>query len=725
MVNIKYFAPLALILLVGCFDDNDDSSNGIDTPAAVNVVDIGLDSYSYAISDGEEGSGEKIITVEYEVSTDSNLEDGLEVDLYLLPDYSNETSVQYATEETEEEVELDDSEAYLIQRILHGSLEIGSHAYTSSFTIDDVTLGEGFYELVFVVDPNGIYEDRNLANNYPDHIPASEPVVSEEGEVIVDGIVYDATEFAADTSESIAIDIEDIDVPEEVMLVNVEQDPIVLTYQLDSDYLPYYDELTIPNNFSYKNEFLEFDDTESASKYYHLRLYTIYRNEYVPVKIWNKAIGSTEDSGQYCYDDVIEITDNTEHLIDYEAMIPAMDLYEDVDYPSRSWYVRVFDISEDDTLNGNEIPFIVTLTPKLITDSDECSGFKDFEDATSTEGAISQQITIPFYAIDVTPDDEPIIEAYAAESAFDPEASASADFFKFSKSFEAGDGDTAAVSLENTISLSYKPTAEDDDVLVGVFAESALNGALFGAENELLKAEASTGLTEAKKLGYEVSLYVLEGKVYSSTPAEVIDCDDPTCQQAKTFGEKWYEAMDMAKVTYPVGPIGLTIAVGAEGGINANINFGFDATLAQDVGSEETVPALYVGGDILSANLEAYLRGSLDYKLVEAGVMGAIELIDFKLNGTGYIAPWGIDGGSSIDPVAKAYAYTDLTTLSGKVGVFSAISKVKWCSKKRWGVRFKYPCGKETVTYKYWIAKLYTLYEHENKEIFSSPIFEM
>lgn len=705
MNAIKCILPLLLLALWGC---DDDEPNKITADPYIN--DFELVDYSYSTDSDPDDASVKLIDVEYTIRAESKPEEEVVIEFYLLPSESSEFST--LSLDDHDEYELGDTDSKLLAQLRHGDLNAGLNVLSDQFIIDDVTLLMGEYELVPIIDPLGLHSDSTPENNLPTHIAHEEPIFGEDGVVTIGDDDHPIAKFEAENTKPINIDESDIEV-KEVVLTGNEVEPIVIDYtrERDYDYLPYFPPHEIGYDFTYRNEFLPFIN-EDDRHLYVMRAYAMLNNEPKALQIWN------EQEGDYCYSNPIYINDNGDHHIGFTTILKSEFDIEDGE--------RLFDwityykslISEDDLNNEVEdITVVMTLLPasEVTDDCDTIDWEYDNPDATTHTFTAALFMN---YVEKYNPETMGEVSAMANANASEVSSQGSErDFFKVSKGFKVGSANKIKVALNNDVTLSYKSKLDKpDNIKYGVFSTSSLDATFFNQTKPITNVDFNVGISGDDELKHELEFNILGLKPFVGSPANPINCDDTNCQNNDGFSPEWSDSVDIAKHEFFIGPVPLFVTFGASGTLRLNFEFGFNPDYEVDFGAKESVGALYLGGDLLVAELNSFLKGGLELKWIEAGPIIKLDLVNFKANVTGLLVPWP----DNSTPYAAAVSSVDLSTLNGHMGLFADVTTLKWCSKKRWGVRFKYPCGKKERNYTYWVGQFKSPYNYENVEIFNT-----
>jgi len=187
--------------------------------------------------------------------------------------------------------------------------------------------------------------------------------------------------------------------------------------------------------------------------------------------------------------------------------------------------------------------------------------------------------------------------------------------------------------------------------------------------------------------GYEVSLDLFGGSVWSTG-------QEGTFIEYEFERERtWEEEKELLNTSFVVGPVPMTITVGVSGEITSS----FDLTV--------TGFNIEASSDILSIEFLANATGGINLAAIQAGVEIELTLIENVFNVTGNV---GLD----LNGISYGLDLTDeINAIQGRFGLFAKTFGIKWCKKRIFRKKIKYPCGTKTTTYRFWIYQTPSLFE--------------
>ncbi|PMH44636.1 hypothetical protein BCU68_12370 [Vibrio sp. 10N.286.49.B3] len=699
-MRISQIIPILITLILsGCFLDNE--------PEAITNPDnakLALGEYDYTTREGDEGV---IATINYNVTLEAESPQDVMVDIYLLPILDNNS--------TEDSSELDPDEYSLLTRVTVEQMPPGLNSLSLEVPISDLKHDIGEYEIVPVLNPLELITGDDFSNNLPSHIGSSEPQTSDiDGAILVNGTSIPAEEIHDNVSVLL---LEEQHVYEDIVNVDITSDePTVIInytkYDYNNEPLVYFYDSEITGDVIFQDETLLFEIDSQTSEViphtYYLTAQATITNQTYPLKLklWNK----TEQ--QYCSYQEIDITSTEEAKLGYaievydmfnEAfgdMWPTEDAY-DTNY---FWGYIAADLAFDQLPTNEALNFSIQFN--LIKASDLPSDIA-CDEVIDTEPAFSNQLSLVSYFFE----DPSLLDINGSDNRY---ATKSTDIdyelLSFDKSFKKGDEDKFQAVVGTGFEVKYKADVDDEDedeIKAGIFSETNLVTTVFDAENELITLNGEVGLTGANTVGYTFETSVLGFVVYSSSPEDVIDCNDTTCQEDKkflSFDEEWEKTAEASTSTFLIGPVPVKISAGVTGTLEFNTGIGINEEYGLFVGAIDT-------SSIIAVDFDGYLKGGIDLALIYAGAIGQIDVVETSIGSVAYIRPW--------DNVTSGItAQLDLELIKGQVGAYADVKAFKWCSKKIWGKSIKYICGKETKKYTFWIYNTPALYEKEGYELF-------
>ncbi len=659
----KIILFVALLSITGC-----DASN------SSTETDVFLGDYSYTIEKHSDDSDIMVATIEYNITLHAEDSKDVVIDFYLLPvdeEISN-TSVDSEEEEIDE-----NSYSHLYREQLE-QLSVGENTFSVEieFSLDSDI---GKYEIVPVIDPlNEHSESGSNSGNYPDHIAYSEPTESSvEGEMLIDG---DISYIHLDSSDVSVIEITEtiqVTTPENGEITNSElfDSALLLTSDTDKDLFDenLFDEHYIGGRFSLNS------DTEFSGKFYLFVSFTLWGDDEL-LRIWNNE---SKSYGDY---QTIELDAIQTYDIDYELEISAIKSALIAEQA-----IEMADGAEDGVYKTE---FILTLC-----DSEEC-------DEGTSNVVIKNSISIPTYVVftDNTPILTYSIENTETEEDFDPLK------FSWKKTFGSESRFQAEIMAEAGAFFGYRYDADDDDLMLGISLVSAITSSVFNKEFDVLAVEGEAGLTMSREFGKSVEINALGYTIYTLDEdddflqdcSESNPCDEYEEDESEGLTKEWETTKEAASPRYFIGPVPVRFEVGFTGTLAVGVNFGFDGQI-------------YIDGDLVSANLNAYVQGGVDTDVFYVGLKADLTIIDTTLNARAYIAPW--DNDWNWNPTAGIQATVDLTSINGTFSAVAEVKAIKWCKKKIWRKTIKYPCGTKT--------KEYTKSFYTTKSVFDYDDFEL
>lgn len=704
MNAMKCILPLLLLALWGC---DDDEPNKITADPYIN--DFELVDYSYSTDSDPDDASVKLIDVEYTIRAESKPVEGVIVDFYLLPSDTSESSTMSLSGD---EYKLDDSEYKLLMQIFHTDLNAGLNVISDQFTVDDVTLSMGEYELIPVIDLQGVYTDSTPENNLPAHIAHEEPTISEDGVVTIGDNEYPASKFEAPKTTLINIDESDIDVKEEELTVSTV-DPIVIDYERDADYLPYFPPHEIGYNFTYRNEFLSFDNEDDRHQYV-VRVYAMLNNEPNLLKIWN------EEEGAYCYSNTVHIESNEDHHLGFTSLLKS----ERDDNSLFNWihHYKSLISPEDNENEVGDIEFTLTLLPasEVTVDCDEEDRWA-YDNPDATKHTFTSALFMNYVEknnTEVTNKESVLASVNASDT---PPQTQSVEQERGSRRLWAGSAKTVKIALENDVTLSHNPNAKkSDDKKYEVASTSSLDVTFKRITKSLTGMEFDIGINASDRIEHSVRFNVLGFDTYVDSPSASNECTEKDCNYyLKDFKQVWTEDINFISQYFLVGPIPVFATVGAQGSLELDFDFGFNPEYEVQFERSNTgaphdkAGALYLDGETFVANLDLFAKGGIDIVVTKAGVIGKMSLVNYKTSVTGFIVPW-----ADPTPYAAGYGYLDMKSMQGKLGLFADVLVADICHTKWFKIPF--PCGTHWDEHRYWFGVFAPLYNFKDREIFNT-----
>jgi hypothetical protein len=167
--------------------------------------------------------------------------------------------------------------------------------------------------------------------------------------------------------------------------------------------------------------------------------------------------------------------------------------------------------------------------------------------------------------------------------------------------------------------------------------------------------------------------------VYSKSYSADVSVTNPAFPPIVKEGPK-YEA------TFMVGPVPVTVKAGARGEVGLNWQLQLTAKLSQ---STLTLSAIPYG------NIAGFGSAAVGIPGINFGIEIVLKLVEPKFTAAASATVALLDEG--VGPFLRGSLSQvlshQLTLLSGQMNLVVEVPCLKWCSKKKWGIRFSYPCG--------------------------------
>ncbi|AWB65274.1 hypothetical protein C2869_01905 [Saccharobesus litoralis] len=180
--------------------------------------------------------------------------------------------------------------------------------------------------------------------------------------------------------------------------------------------------------------------------------------------------------------------------------------------------------------------------------------------------------------------------------------------------------------------------------------------------------------------------------------SKIIDESHYKTEFIKTWNKEWEEERQIVSSSFFVGPIPVGVRAGVTGGL------GFEFTLRFD-------GKLHAEGDVVSSYFDIWAKGGVEAGVASAGITAQFRIFDELLR-LDSAADLTIIGQNGVDPkITYEFDLTNkLDVIKGDFGLFAEVRSVKWCKKKKWGIKIKYPCGIKKDNYYYWFYRTKGLY---------------
>ncbi|MFC3031626.1 hypothetical protein ACFOEE_03690 [Pseudoalteromonas fenneropenaei] len=258
---------------------------------------------------------------------------------------------------------------------------------------------------------------------------------------------------------------------------------------------------------------------------------------------------------------------------------------------------------------------------------------------------------------------------------------------KLSQSFAKSYGDQSKFSVGVDLSgqLLIVP---DSDPGARITAEGSVDAYFFNAKNTLFGISYDgSAYVSGTNTGYSSEMTIFNNVVFED--------ESYTTKYEKSWTKSWEEEKVLAKATFSVGPIPMSVQAGVDGSLGFELTVGYNAEL-------------YAGGDLFSVDFGAFGRGGVDLAIASAGVQADFNLIDNVFNMDSSAGFALVSNDNPTPHIYYALALTDdIDVISGKFGLYAETSGIKWCSK--WGI--PYPCGTKTTRYDLWLYQTPSVYQ--------------
>lgn len=268
--------------------------------------------------------------------------------------------------------------------------------------------------------------------------------------------------------------------------------------------------------------------------------------------------------------------------------------------------------------------------------------------------------------------------------------SAASNGFKLSGGFDKTYGDKKKVAASADLHGLLELNTSDKGAIAD--AGGSFNFYVFNKKATIFRvAYTASAYLDASNTGYGSEL-VLFG-------AKLIDEDHFVDEFSKTWERDWEESRDIVKSSFFVGPIPMSVSAGVEG------TLGMDFTLAYS-------GELTASGDIFTTSFDVYANGGVEAGIASAGIAANFRVVEDLLRLDSSADLTVLDNGN-LDPRID-YSFklvNDLEVIKGEFGLHAQTRKLKWCKKKKWGIKIKYPCGIDKKDYYYWFYRTNGLFD--------------
>ncbi len=385
-----------------------------------------------------------------------------------------------------------------------------------------------------------------------------------------------------------------------------------------------------------------------------------------PVKLWDA------DSHSYVDYQDIEFTYNgEEHYFGYDIYISDEQraaLYASYDADLYNYLVIRYDITDISETDANE--------------HDPSNHF---------------DVSYPLYFYEAA---ESVAEAegqslLAGDNAYSA-GNAKSSGFKLSGSYAKTYGDKKKVAASADLHGLLELNTQDQGAIAD--AGGSFNFYVFNKKATVFKvAYTASAYLDASNTGYGSELILFGSKL--------IDEDHFVDEFSKTWERDWEEERTIVKSTFFVGPIPVTAKAGVEGSL------GMDFTLTYN-------GRLNATGDLFTTTFDVFAEGGVEAGVASAGVTARFTIVDDLLRLDSW-ADLTLIEDNDIDPRID-YSFklrNELEVIKGDFGLHAQTRSVKWCKKKKWGIKIKYPCGISKKDYYYWFYRTNGLF-NKNWTIF-------
>jgi hypothetical protein len=668
-MDIDMFKILVLVMVVllsGCNDHDNDN------------VDFSLKDVSYSVITPDDKSLPSVATVNYTINVDAEKNKDVTVDFYLLP-VDESVDIRKKTRDSSSDdsaaIPLTEDSYFLIYREVISQLPVGSHQRSIQIELPK-DVNKGKYEIIPVIDPLNEYVDTNPEDNVPQGIAVSEPSESSIDEESLDNVENSSFISVIDIPEPIdegVIKISESEFSEPALL-------LIQPYFTDEEFSEEPQKKYISGIFSLNS------DIELTGKYYLIASVTLWGDSF-PLPLWNPK-SNTYDKFQEINLQAVKETQITYDLEISDEMNQM--LIE---------YVQEY-VGESDE------PYNTEFTLKLISEADfnNDTNMCDSPECVAEDPDSSGEINkfTPLVSIINIPTYIKMETESRTKKATSPKIS-------WDKNFGNKKKVQAKIFVKGEVKSNVSSLKSDPDkVAVGATVSTGVDVLIFKAENKVITLNAELGLTGNHDFKKTLKVNVLDNTIFSLGEEEsgsLGACTDASpCEEPdEGFKKSWEITHETGKVGFNIGPVPIAFKAGFTGELAFAPTIGFDGEA-------------YIGGNLVTANLDAYGMGGVDLKAVYWGIIANLTILDTTVKGRFYATLW--DENWNIDPHAGVKSSIDLESINGKFGGFAEVTSIKWCRKKVWHRHYKYPCGKKDKRYTLWFAKTPTLFTLDDYKIF-------
>lgn len=241
-----------------------------------------------------------------------------------------------------------------------------------------------------------------------------------------------------------------------------------------------------------------------------------------------------------------------------------------------------------------------------------------------------------------------------------------------------GDSDVVAISPSF---YSYMKSTSANNGYAAALAEGDLDLSLFDKDFSLLSASAfGNANVDDGEINYGVEFSVL-----GST---LLDKGDTITALDEYFGYNWSEEQKIVSATFTIVIVPLTV----EAGVSGNLDIGASLSYSSS--------RLEVGGDIVSASLDAYATAEIDLAVASGGVGVDFLIISDTFNVTAYA---DLSKAISNSQITIGLDMTnDIEAISGEFYLYVKYPVYKWCCKIKKKTKTKTLYETDSLYDKYW-----------------------
>lgn len=177
------------------------------------------------------------------------------------------------------------------------------------------------------------------------------------------------------------------------------------------------------------------------------------------------------------------------------------------------------------------------------------------------------------------------------------------------------------------------------------------------------------------------------------------------------FSKTWEENKTLVQSTFFIGPVPLSVEAGISGEMGMGANLTYEAL------------TLTVTGDLFKASLGGAANGGINTGVAKAGITLDLTVLENVLAMEATTDMRAYDNNTGGPTIDWSFAIVDdINAIEGKFGLYAETYGLKWCKKKIFGKKIKYPCGTKTYHYDYWFyqtpsifSKHWTIYSESGR----------